>query len=81
MGKEEHIAACVNAADDTVRTRAHGIERLAAGAAVAEKTLAGALHFDIDSAFTLVGAVVPFHQIVVSLDHCGITSLAVRHTP
>ena len=68
MGKEEHIAAaCANAADDTVRTRAHGVERLTAGAAVAEKTPAGALLFDIDGASTLVGAVIPFHQIVVRL--------------
>ena len=68
MGEEEHIAAaCASAADDTVRTRADGIERLAAGAAVAEKAPAGALHLDIDSASTFVRAVIPFHQIVVNL--------------
>lgn len=68
MTEEEYIApVCANAADDTVRTRAYGIECLTAGAAVAEKTPARTPHFDIDSAPTLVGAVIPFHQIIVSL--------------
>ena len=50
MAEEEHIAAaCAKAANDTVGTRAHGIERLAAEAAVAQKPPAGALHFDDDS--------------------------------
>jgi len=47
---ERIVAACAHAADDTVRTRAHGIERLAARAAVTEKTPARALNLDIDSA-------------------------------
>ena len=69
MTKEENIAAeSANAANDTVRTRTHGFQRLAAGAAVEEKAPAGALHFDINSAPTLIGAVIPFHQIIVSLN-------------
>ena len=69
MGEEQNIAAaCANSADDTVRTRADGIERLAAGAAVAEQTPAGTFHLDIDRAPTFVRAVIPFHQIFVYLD-------------
>jgi hypothetical protein len=67
-------------ANDRVRARAHGLERFAPRAAVAEKTPAGALLFDIDSASALVGAIVPFHEIIVSLDqgarHCELGSAA-----
>ena len=69
MAEEERGAAlCANATDDTVRARAHGVERLAARAAVAGEAPTGALNLDLGSSSAFLGAVDPLHQIIVGLD-------------
>jgi hypothetical protein len=56
MAEEEHRAAvCAHAVNDMVDARGHGIECLAARAAVSEKAPARALHLNVDSPSALVG--------------------------